>query len=158
MRYARINEFDVANGPGIRTSIFLTGCTIHCKGCFNEHLQSFTAGKPFDNVALAELLTYSQNDRVCGISILGGEPFDQDKDELIKLLTTLKQKVGKPIWVWTGHTFEELIKDERNIEALKCIDVLIDGPFKLDEKDSKLLYRGSRNQRVLNMKELLEGK
>ena len=90
MRYARINEFDVANGPGIRTSIFLTGCTIHCKGCFNEHLQSFTAGKPFDNVALAELLTYSQNDRVCGISILGGEPFDQDKDELIKLVEESK--------------------------------------------------------------------
>lgn len=152
MNYAEIKKYDAANGPGIRTTLFLSGCTFYCKNCFNKDLQDFNYGYKWNNEIEDDFIEHAKNPIIDGISILGGEPLMQDYKTLINLLKKLKE-VNKPIWLWTGYLYEELIKDEEKKEILKHIDVLIDGRFEEDKKDLSIKYRGSSNQRVLKLKD-----
>lgn len=147
MRIADIKYPDVANGKGVRVSIFVQGCNRHCKGCFNEETWDFKGGRSFtdrDREKIFEYLSYSW---VSGLSVLGGEPLEQDIT-LADFLAEVKSKFpGKDIWMWTGYKYEE-VKDRT---ILKYVDVLVDGAFEEDKKDLDLLFRGSSNQRIINL-------
>lgn len=155
MNYAQIRKFDVTNGPDIRTTLFVSGCTHNCPGCFNEEQQDFNYGNEFTKEKEDEFIKYASNPNIKGISILGGEPFNQDLSIMFKLLFRLYSEVKKPVWVWTGFTYEEIIKDRDKVILIPFIDVLIDGRFEIDKKDLNLKYRGSSNQRVINVQESL---
>lgn len=157
MNIAQTRKHDIANGPGIRLTIFVSGCTHNCKECFNEEYQDFNYGKALDDKLLNEILDMSKDEHITGISILGGEPMQQNPDEMIKLLDALKKaSVNKPIWLWSGYTFDEILKLSGSKEILKYIDVLIDGRFIISKKDVRLKYCGSTNQRVIDVKKSLE--
>lgn len=159
MRYAKIRKYDTSNGEGVRTTLFVSGCTHKCEGCFNSIAQDFGYGELFTKEVEDEFITLSQNKHVKGVNILGGEPLQQVMDDtLLNLLKRLKEEVKKSIWLWTGYTFEEILKDHKMLEHIKYVDVLIDGRFEIDKKDLKLFYRGSSNQRVLDVKKSLEHK
>lgn len=155
MNYAQIRKYDIANGPGVRTTIFLTGCTLNCKNCFNKEYQDFHFGKVFDEKAFAELMDSLNDDNIRGLSVLGGEPFD-NLDGLKDLITSVRAKTDKDIWVYSGYTFEELVQKDGAMDVLKNIDVLVDGRFVEELKDLKLKFRGSSNQRIIDMKRTLE--
>lgn len=150
MNYARMIHYDSANGPGIRSTLFLSGCNFHCDGCFNKVAQDFDYGEPLDEVHLSKFIKYCSSDTVEGISILGGEPFHQDINKLELLLHKL-HNLHKPIWVWTGFTIEELLNDKHKREVLKYISVVVDGKFDKDKYDCDLVYRGSSNQRIIDI-------
>lgn len=153
MRYSKIRRYDVANGPGIRVTIFVTGCTHNCEDCFNKELQDFSAGDVFDNTAEKEFFSYIDDPMVVGVNILGGEPLQQIMDDCLQtLLAKLKDKYPeKDVWLWTGDILEVALKDEKKMAILEYVDVLIDGPFVKTKRDIKLKYRGSSNQRVINL-------
>lgn len=153
MRYNKIRKLDVSNGPGIRTTIFVSGCTHDCEGCFNKELQDFDSGEVWTKEKEDLIVDYLKKPVVVGINILGGEPLQQTMDDDLKnLLKRCKQECpDKTIWLWTGDLFEEAIKNEKKLEILKYVDVLIDGPFVLKKKDLNLYYRGSSNQRVIDV-------
>lgn len=156
MNYAQIRKFDVTNGPGIRTTLFVSGCTHNCPGCFNKEQQDFNYGNKWTYEIEEQFLQACNNSQVIGVSILGGEPMQQIKDtQFVDLLANIKHKVNKPIWVWTGYTFEELLSNPLQRRLLYFIDVLIDGRFIESKKDYNLLYRGSSNQRIIDVKESL---
>lgn len=160
MNYSDIRKFDTTNGPGVSVSLFVSGCNFHCKGCFNEKAWNFKNGKHFDKFTLRELVEYGKNDHVDHISLLGGEVFHQDLDLILTIVKTLRLLVNKPIWVWTGFTFEELLekrKEDFNISRiLNEIDYLVDGRFDITKKKPNLLFRGSTNQRIINIKKTLD--
>lgn len=157
MNIAQIRKFDIANGPGVRTTFFVSGCTHYCKDCFNHEYWDFDKGDPLTNKLADIIIDYAKNDNVVAVSILGGEPMQQDKDiDMLYILTRLKFEVKKPIWMWTGYKFEELLDMNYQKLMLKYIDVIIDGKFEADKKDLTLLYRGSTNQRVIDVKESLK--
>lgn len=157
MKYSTIKRYDVANGPGIRTTIFVSGCTHKCKDCFNEELQDFNHGHTWDKEAKKKFLSYSSLDEIKGISILGGEPLQQlMDDEIERLLRDFKNlNPNKSIWLWTGDIFEEAIENEGKRRILEICDVVVDGPFIAELKDLSLKYRGSKNQRVIDVKATL---
>ncbi len=156
MRYAQIRKFDVTNGPNIRTTLFVSGCTHKCEGCFNEEQQDFNYGNEFTKETEEEFIKYSLNPQIKGINILGGEPMQQIMDDtLLNLLKRLNAEVKKPIWLWSGYTFDEIIQNPKRLELLKQVDVLIDGQFQIDKRDIMLKYRGSSNQRVIDVKKSL---
>lgn len=155
MNYAQIRKYDIANGPGVRTTIFLTGCTLNCKNCFNKEYQNFHFGKVFDEKAFDEVMDCLSDANISGLSVLGGEPFD-NLDGLKEFITKVRANSEKDIWVYSGYTFEELLKKEGAMDVLKNIDVLVDGRFVEDLKDLKLKFRGSSNQRIIDMKRTLE--
>ncbi|HHX68497.1 MAG TPA: anaerobic ribonucleoside-triphosphate reductase activating protein [Gallicola sp.] len=152
MRYAQIREFDVANGPGVRTTIFVTGCTLGCKNCFNKEYQDFNYGDIWTENQTNQILEYLKSDIIEGLTILGGEPFDNTED-LIKIVSDIKKGTEKNIWIFSGYVFEKLIKNEKNTELLKLCDVLVDGPFVEKLKNLRLKFRGSENQRIIDLKE-----
>lgn len=157
MNYAQIRKHDVTNGPGVRTTLFVSGCTHNCPGCFNKEQQDFNYGNPFTPDVQDDFINKALDKKVVGISILGGEPMQQCKDPaFLGLLHSLQTSVKKPIWVWTGYKFEELLEDQFQRTALKFIDVLIDGRFIESKKDYTLMYRGSSNQRVIDVQASLE--
>ncbi|WP_101912304.1 anaerobic ribonucleoside-triphosphate reductase activating protein [Megasphaera vaginalis (ex Bordigoni et al. 2020)] len=152
MRYGQIRKFDIANGPGIRTSLFVTGCTHHCVNCFNEAYQDFSAGEEWTDVETAELLSYLRLPVVSGLTLLGGEPM-QNAKALIPLLRDVRKAVPeKDIWVYSGYTYEEIREDEERVQLLELCDVLVDGRFVEALKDPGLYFRGSANQRVIDIK------
>lgn len=155
MRYGQIRQFDIANGEGIRTSIFVTGCTHKCKDCFNEEYQDFCAGTLWTEKETQTVIRYLQHPMVKGLSLLGGEPF-QNTEELTKILLLIKEATTKSIWIYSGYTFEELMQDETQRKLLSLCDVLIDGRFIAEQKDLTLRFRGSRNQRILDVRKSLE--
>ena len=156
MYFGKDRKHDVTNGPGIRTTLFVSGCTNACPGCFNYDAQNFKYGKEFTQAEEDRFVKNSMDDKVVGISILGGDPMDQTRDgALLHLLRRLNQEVKKPIWIWTGYTFEEVMADEKKKELLMEVDVLIDGRFEEEKRDIRLMYRGSSNQRVILVKETL---
>lgn len=165
MNYAEIKTADVANGPGIRTSLFVSGCTHHCKGCFNECTWDFGYGDPFTKDTEDEVIESLKPDFVKGLTILGGEPMEYvNQKVLLPFIKRVKEEVpNASIWLYSGYTFEEL-SDESNkrchcdetMELLSCLDVLVDGEFKLELKNISLKYRGSENQRLINIRETLE--
>ena len=157
MKYAQMRQYDIANGPGVRASLFFSGCTYHCKNCFNQDFQDFNYGEEWTSEAENLFIKYAQNEHVAGVSILGGEPLQQDPQKLCAFLKRLKEEVKKPIWLWTGYTYEKIPAAYQ--DALKYIDVIIDGLFIESLKNAKLYYRGSSNQRVIdNIQSLIENK
>lgn len=152
MNYAEIRKFDVTNGPNVRVTLFVSGCTNNCEGCFNKDLQKFTYGSKWDYSIEENFISYVKNDNVYGVNILGGEPMEQTKDrDLINLLKRIKNETGKSIWLWSGFLYEDIIKDNCMREILSFIDVLIDGRFEINKRDIGLKYRGSSNQRVIDV-------
>lgn len=152
MNYGQIRKYDIANGPGIRTSIFVTGCSLNCKNCFNKDYQNPSFGNPWTEKEDELLISYLSDSNVAGLTILGGEPFENAQG-LISLLK--KIKTNKSIWIYSGYTYDFLIKHEDTLELLKLVDVLVDGPFIESMKDLNLYFRGSRNQRIIDVKESL---
>ncbi|GJM69745.1 anaerobic ribonucleoside-triphosphate reductase-activating protein [Paenibacillus macerans] len=157
MYIADYKKFDVLNGRGLRNSLFTSGCTHRCKGCFNAAAWNFAYGFPytreFEDRVIADLQV--EGIRVVGLSILGGEPF-QNVDGLLGLVRRVRAECpGKDIWIWSGYTFEEILADASRTELLAYCDVLIDGRFMLERRNLKLKWRGSENQRVLDVRESL---
>ena len=164
MHYADIKKIDIANGEGVRVSLFVSGCRHHCKGCFNEIAWNFKYGKEFTQDTVDEIIQDLNHDYVEGLSLLGGEPLEPENQEaLAKLVTKVKEKYpNKNIWCYTGFKLDDDLlngkfKDNKTTqEILKNIDVLVDGKFEIENKDIKLKFRGSSNQRVINMPETLK--
>ena len=157
MRYNTIRKMDISNGPGVRVSIFMQGCHFHCKGCFNENTWDFNGGEEYSDETINRVLELSSADYIVGLSILGGEPMHPKNIEgTTKLAKAFKEKYPKKnIWVWTGFLFDKDLSDK---EVMKYIDVLVDGTFKIDLFDPKLKWKGSSNQRVIDVKKSLKNK
>lgn len=158
MRYSKIRKYDVTNGPGVRTTIFVSGCTHNCEDCFNKELQDFEHGDLWTDKTEDEFVKYLSNPMVVGINVLGGEPLQQTMDDsLVKLLKRIKKEFPeKTIWLWTGDLFEEAMENDKKKKIIEYVDVLIDGPFKKELRNIKLKYRGSENQRVIDVQETLK--
>ena len=155
MNYAQIRKYDVANGPGIRTTIFVTGCTHNCKECFNKEYQDFNFGDSWTDKETEMVKDYLNQPEVAGLTLLGGEPF-QNVDGLVPLLKEIRKSTDKDIWIFSGDTFEAIKADAKKFELLKLCDVLVDGPFVNELKDLRLKFRGSSNQRIIKIKDSIE--
>ena len=157
MNIAQIRKYDVANGPGIRTTVFVSGCTHNCYNCFNKQYQDFKFGNSLTILKKNEIMSYiSETKR---LSILGGEPMQQGW-EMVDFVFDIKNTYKDTnIWVWTGYTIEEILNPKDGLpyqrESLKYIDVLVDGKFVQSKKDLKLKFRGSSNQRIIDVQKTL---
>jgi len=151
MNYAEIKKVDIANGPGVRVSLFVSGCRNHCKGCFNPETWDFDYGRPFTRETEDEIIEALRPSWIQGLSILGGEPTEEENAAvLIPFLKRVRAVLpDKDIWLYSGYTYEAL----RDKEILSLADVLVDGPFLLEQKDAGLAFRGSRNQRIIDLRE-----
>ena len=154
MRYNLIRKMDISNGPGVRVSIFMQGCHFHCKNCFNSETWDFEGGKEFTDDIINKVLDLSNKDHIVGLSILGGEPMHPVNIEgTTKLAKAFKEKYpNKDIWVWSGFRYEDL----KGKDVFKYIDVLVDGQYVDELHDPTLKWRGSSNQRVIDIKETLK--
>ena len=154
MKYNKIRKMDIANGPGIRVSIFMQGCSFHCEGCFSEETWNFNTGKDFTDETINEVIDLCKNPTIKGLSILGGDPLHPKNIEgTTKLAKTFKEKLpDKTLWIWTGFLFENIKENE----VFKYVDVLVDGQFKIKMRNPKLKYRGSTNQRVIDVQKSLK--
>ena len=150
MRYNKVRKMDISNGPGVRVSIFMQGCTFHCKNCFNPETHDFMGGEEFTEDTIDQVLKLCENANVEGLSILGGEPMHPMNIEgTTELAKKFKEKFpNKNLWVWTGFLFD---RDLQNKELLKYIDVLVDGQYVDELRDPRLKYNGSSNQRVIDV-------
>ena len=160
MNYMEIKKCDIANGPGVRVSLFVSGCTHHCKDCFNPETWDFGAGVPFDIHTEKELLSLMGRSYISGLTLLGGEPMEEENRKvLLPFLIKVKEAFPqKNIWCYSGYTFEELISAGAD-DILGFTDVLVDGKFVAGLKDIRLPFRGSSNQRILDVPlSLREGK
>ena len=161
MNYALIRENDIANGPGVRTSLFVSGCRHHCKGCFNPETWNFNYGSLFTQNEIDQIIQATEPSFVDGLTLLGGEPLEPENQEgLIELLKQFKQKLpNKTVWCYSGFSFEKdlLPKINSNTEHVKeflsLVDVLVDGKFVEELKSSALLFRGSSNQNIIDVKQ-----
>ena len=152
MNYGQIRKLDIANGSGIRTSIFVTGCTHKCFNCFNEEYQDPTAGKPWTDKETAEVLSYVSDPNVAGLTLLGGEPF-QNVDGLLPVVRKVRETVPeKDIWAYSGYTWDELTACPSKRQLLEQCDILVDGKFVDALRDPSLRFRGSKNQRIIDVK------
>lgn len=151
MYYSKILATDIANGPGWRVSLFVSGCRRGCKGCFNKKAWDFNYGQQFTGETLQELVRLIDNDNIQGLSILGGDPFEPENiDTVYEICKVIKfLRPNKDIWCWTGYSLEDVWEEP----VLRYIDVLVDGKFEQDKKDLRLKWRGSSNQRVINIRE-----
>ena len=154
MRYNKIRKMDISNGPGVRVSIFMQGCTFNCKNCFNPETHDFNGGREFLDETIEKILDLCSSDHIVGLSILGGEPMHpKNIDGTTKLAKMFKERYPeKNIWVWTGFLFDRDLKEK---EILNYIDVLVDGQYKDELHNPKLKYCGSSNQRVIDVKKSL---
>lgn len=154
MHYNKIRKMDVSNGPGVRVSIFFQGCSFHCPNCFNPETWDFNGGKQFNDEIINHILELCDKEYISGLSILGGEPLHQKNiDGTIKLCKAFKNKFkNKTIWLWSGFLFDNIV----NKEILKYLDILVDGQFKQDEYDPTIKWRGSKNQRVIDVQKSLK--
>ncbi len=166
MNYAVIKKFDIANGPGVRVSLFVSGCRHFCKNCFNSEAWDFSYGKPFTDEVLEDLVKSTAPDYITGFSVLGGEPFEPENQEgVLSVVKAIKTEMPqKSIWIYTGFLFDEqLLKgtvgDLNTVkEILKYTDVLVDGKFVEELKSPDLLFRGSANQRIIDVQKSLIAK
>lgn len=169
MNYATIKEMDIANGTGIRVSLFVSGCSFHCKGCFNKEAQNYGYGQVFDEDVYNHLTLLINKPFISGLSVLGGDAMwicQKNPVEARKIvkLCEYTHTIGKNVWLWTGFTYEQMfevndcykteIKTMRDL--FSACDVVIDGQFIEEQKDISLKWRGSKNQRILNVKECLK--
>lgn len=159
MNFGNIKYCDIANGEGVRTSLFVSGCTHHCPGCFQSETWDFSYGEKFDDRIAEQILTSLEPSYIDGLSLLGGEPMEPDNQRaLVKLVEQVKCRFpNKTIWVYTGDTYEDLTDacslrhTEVTDRLLDCVDVLVDGPFVESLKDISLRFRGSSNQRLVDL-------
>lgn len=154
MKYNKIRKMDISNGPGVRVSIFMQGCTFNCKNCFNPETHDFNAGTEFTDETINKVLKLCENENVAGLSILGGEPLHPiNIDGTTKLAKAFKEKFpNKNLWVWSGFLFDKYVVDK---EIAKYIDVLVDGQYVDELRNPTLKWRGSSNQRVIDVKKSL---
>ena len=163
MNYAKINKTDIANGPGVRVSLFVSGCTHHCKGCFNPETGDFAYGQPFGVEAQAELLQSLAPPYIAGLTLLGGEPMEPGSQRaLLPFLERVREAYPeKTVWCYTGYLFDQELlgcsraRCEVTDALLALVDVLVDGEFMQEKKDISLRFRGSKNQRVIDVRESL---
>lgn len=154
MRYNKIRKMDIADGPGVRVSIFMQGCTFNCKNCFNKDTHDFCGGKEFTDETINRVLELCEKDHIEGLSILGGEPMHPKNIEgTTKLAKAFKEKFpNKNVWAWSGFLFDRDLKDK---EVLNYLDTLVDGQYVDELRNPNLKWRGSSNQRVINVQESL---
>ena len=159
MNYATIKNCDIANGPGVRVSLFVSGCNHHCKGCFNREAWDFSYGQPFTQETIDQILALLKPDYIQGLTLLGGEPFDpRNQEAVLELLRAVKKAYPeKNIWAFTGYLFDKDIlpgklgDPEITREYVSYLDVLVDGPFVEEKKNLSLRFRGSENQRLIHV-------
>lgn len=156
MHYADIKKVDVANGPGVRVSLFVSGCTHHCEECFNPETWDFSYGNPFGEAEIEKILTLLAPDHIRGLSLLGGEPFEPaNQGPVLELVHRVRKELPqKTVWCYSGYLFEELAAGkigDHSRELLEELDMLVDGPFVLAKKDLGLRFRGSSNQRIIDV-------
>ena len=153
MNYCEIKKYDIANGDGVRVSLFVSGCRNHCPGCFNPETWDFNYGDLYTEDVEKEITEALKPEYISGLTVLGGDPFEPENIEVVTELCKRVKELypEKTIWVYTGYYFE----DFKDREIMKYIDVLVDGPFEMDKKDISLRFRGSSNQRILNIKDIL---
>lgn len=164
MYYSEIKKCDIANGPGVRVTLFVSGCTHHCEGCFNEMTWDFQYGKPFTEETIELILDALSPEHVAGLTLLGGEPMEYvNQQGLLPLLRAVrKQYPEKTIWCYSGYRFEDDIlhnfceKWQETREFLSYLDILVDGEFILEKKNISLQFRGSENQRIILVQESLK--
>ena len=163
MNYGEIKNCDIANGEGVRVSLFVSGCTHHCKNCFNEKTWDFSFGEPFTKETEEKILNLLSESYINGLSLLGGEPFEPSNQKVLYpfLQRVKKEFPNKNIWCYSGYTFEELTGTSRastdiTKDMLLLIDILVDGEFKEELKDISLKFRGSSNQNVIDVKKSFE--
>ena len=163
MKYGAIKKNDIADGQGVRTTVFCSGCTHHCQGCFQPQTWNFDYGKEFTKEVEDELIEATKPYYITGITLLGGEPFEpENRETFVPFLKRAKEELpGKTIWAYSGYLFEQLIGKESArcgdaTEMLKNVDVLVDGEFIQDKKDISLRFRGSSNQRIIDVPKSLE--
>ena len=162
MNYSALRKADIANGPGFRITLWVAGCLRKCPGCFNEEAQDPNFGKPFDEEAKKKIFKELAEPTCDGLSLMGGEPLSKCSDnrkEVIKLCKECREKFpNKSQWMWSGYTFEEIAADTYMKDILKYIDVLVDGEFRIEERDLSCPFRGSRNQRIIDVKKTMTRK
>lgn len=166
MNYGSIKKCDIANGLGVRVSLFVSGCTHHCLGCFNTETWDFNYGKQYTAETQKEIIEALKKDYISGLTLIGGEPFELSNQEvLVELVREVKATFpNKNIWCYTGYNYEnDLLKPSRACgkftdELLSYIDVLVDGPFDINKKNINLKFRGSENQRIILVQESLKNK
>lgn len=159
MNYAEIKNCDIANGPGVRVSLFVSGCTHHCKGCFNQVAWDFGYGKPFTQETIDTILDMLKPNFIRGLTLLGGEPFEpENQGAIVELLRQIREQLpSKTIWAFSGYLFDRDILSGRlgdwkvTQEYLSYLDVLVDGPFVEEKKNLSLRFRGSENQRIIDV-------
>lgn len=164
MYYATVKPVDIANGPGVRVSLFVSGCTHHCKNCFNQEAWDFYYGAPFTKEVQEQILQALDRDYIEGLTVLGGEPLEQiNQKGLLPLIREVKKRFpDKTIWCFTGYDFEVdvlgrmLLQWEVSRELIGMFDVIVDGKFVEEEKNLNLRFRGSENQRILDVKKSLK--
>lgn len=150
MNYGRIIKTDIANGVGVRVSLFVSGCRNHCKGCFNPETWDFHYGNEYTEDINNCILEYLRPDYIDGLSILGGDPMEPENiDVVTKLCSLVKKQTGKSIWIYSGYFYENI----KDYPIMNYVDILVDGPFIEGQKDINLKFRGSRNQRIIDVKE-----
>lgn len=156
MNYAKIKPVDIANGLGVRVSLFVSGCSHHCKGCFNSELWNYEAGQEYDLDTVQEIIELCSKPYITGLSLLGGEPLDPKNLHGVTVLASIFKKKfpNKDIWCYTGYRFE----DVAYLPIMKYIDVLVDGQFVEELKDLRIRFRGSSNQRIIAVKKSLDSK
>lgn len=150
MNYAIMKPLDVANGTGIRVSLFVSGCRNHCRGCFNPETWNFEYGERFDEAAQKMVLDMLKPDYISGLSLLGGDPLEPENEKaLLSFVKKVRKKFpNKDIWLFTGYMYEKV----KNRPLVKLVDVIVDGPFIIDQRNPSLQFRGSENQRIIYLK------
>ena len=165
MYYGNIKKHDIANGTGVRVSLFVSGCRHHCKGCFNAETWDFNYGKPYTGETEKEILEALKPNYIQGITLLGGEPFESENQaELSALLKRVREMYPeKDVWIYSGYTYEELTDPDNGSchgkytdDMLSMTDILVDGEFHLQERDLTLKFRGSSNQRIIDIQSTIE--
>lgn len=157
MYYGRLIKTDMCNGEGIRVTLFVSGCTLNCPGCFNKESQNFRYGKEYTQETEDIIIELLKRAHCSGLSICGGDPLEKkNQNDVLNLVKRVRKEFGdgKTIWVWSGRTYQEAVSDDVNKMIIDNIDVLIDGRFVEELKDKNLLWRGSSNQKIIRLKEI----
>ena len=157
MRYNLVRKMDISNGPGVRVSVFMQGCEFHCKNCFNQETWDFKGGKEFNDDTIESIINLCKQEHITGLSILGGEPMHPVNIEgTTELAKAFKEECpNKNLWIWTGYLFDKDLKDK---DVLKYVDVIVDGQYNDALHDPTLKWKGSSNQRVIDVKKSLKNK
>ena len=160
MNFSALKKADIANGPGFRITLWCSGCLRKCPGCFNPEAQDPSFGKLFTDETKQKIFTELQSPQCSGLSLMGGEPLSKCSDnrkQIIQLCKECKERFpSKSIWCWSGYTFEEIASDPYMKDILLHIDVLVDGEFRIEERDLSCPFRGSRNQRIIDVKKTMK--